>query len=308
MESDFIQWLRQQLPSSDRLALGPGDDAAVLRIADGADCVVTTDLLTDQVDFVLTDVDPQRVGHKALAVNLSDLAAMAARPVAVVVSLALPHKGAMELARALYSGMLPLAERSGVVIAGGDTNSWDGPLVISVTAVGETTDHGPLTRRGAQPGDRILVTGELGGSILGRHLDVEPRCNEALYLHSHYDLHAGIDISDGLSTDLTHIVDESRCGAVIDSPSVPVSDAARTLSAVRADGRSPLDHALNDGEDFELLLAAPPATAAQIIRDTSLGVLVTDIGEFVTERGLWLVEDGERRPLSPGGYQHRFDP
>ena len=290
------------------MALGPGDDAAVLRIADRADCVITTDLLTDQVDFVLSEVEPRRIGHKAIAVNLSDLAAMAARPVAVVVSLALPRQGALELARALYSGMLPLAERFGVLIAGGDTNSWDGRLVISVTAIGETTDQGPLTRSGARPGDRVLVTGELGGSILGRHLDVEPRCDEALYLHRHFDLHAGIDISDGLSTDLAHITDESCCGAVIHSASVPVSGAAKTLSATDADGPSPLDHALNDGEDFELLLAIPPATAEHIIRDTSLGVPVTDIGEFVPERGLWLVEDGERRPLSPGGYQHRFDP
>ena len=308
MESDFIRWLRQRLPSKPCLTLKPGDDAAVLALANGASCVVTTDLLTDQVDFVLAEVEPRRIGHKALGVNLSALAAMAARPVAAVVALALPRCGAGELAISLYEGLLPLAERFGLAIAGGDTNTWDGPLVISVTAIGELTDRGPLTRSGAQPSDRILVTGTLGGSILGRHLDVEPRIDEALRLMGQYELHAGIDISDGLSTDLGHLTEESCCGAIVESARVPVSDAAKALAASTTDGRTPLEHALHDGEDFELLLAVPPAAADRILRDKTLGVPITEIGQFVAERGLWLEDDGQRKPLPVGGYEHRFKP
>ncbi len=115
------------------------------------------------------------MGRKALAANLSDLAAMAAKPLAGVVALALPRQGGMELAVALYEGMLPLAEQYDLAIAGGDTNSWDGPLAISITLLGDVTGRGPLCRGGARPGDRILVTGSFGGSILGRHLDFEPR-------------------------------------------------------------------------------------------------------------------------------------
>ncbi len=308
MESDFIRWLRQRLPSKPCLALKPGDDAAVLALADGASCVVTTDLLTDQVDFVLAEVEPRRIGHKALGVNLSDLAAMAARPLAAVVALALPRCGAGELAISLYEGLLPLAERFDLAIAGGDTNTWNGPLVISVTAIGELTDRGPLTRSGAQPGDRILVTGTLGGSILGRHLDVEPRVDEALRLMAQYELHAGIDISDGLSTDLGHLTEESGCGAVVASARVPVSDAAKALAASTAGSRTPLEHALHDGEDFELLLAVPQAAADRILRDKTLDVPITEIGQFVAERGLWLEDDGQRKPLPIGGYEHRDEP
>ncbi len=148
MESQFIAWLRERLPRHPQLLLGPGDDAAVLRLAERSKCVVTTDMLMDGVDFVVESTQPRRIGHKALAVNLSDLAAMAARPLAAVVSVALPRQGGFDLGRELVEGMLPLAERYQVAFAGGDTNSWDGPLVISVTAIGETTDRGPLVRSG----------------------------------------------------------------------------------------------------------------------------------------------------------------
>jgi len=174
MESELIAYLRHRLPSHPLLRLGPGDDAAVLRTADVDDCVMTVDLLTDHVDFELAEIDPRRAGRKALAVNLSDLAAMAARPLAAVVALALPRRGGRQLATALYEGLLPLAERYDVAVAGGDTNSWDGPLAVSITLLGEVSGHGPLRRGGAQPGDRIVVTGRFGGSILGRHLDFEP--------------------------------------------------------------------------------------------------------------------------------------
>ncbi|HEY1786267.1 MAG TPA: thiamine-phosphate kinase, partial [Pirellulales bacterium] len=211
MESSFIAWLRSVCPPHPALGVGLGDDAAVLAVA-GGQLVITTDLLTEGVDFLLAEHDPRRIGHKALAANLSDLAAMAARPLAVVIALALPEPGSDQLARDLYAGMLPLAARYGVAIAGGDTNTWAGGLAISITAIGTPTARGPLLRSGARPGDRILVTGSLGGSILGRHFDFEPRVAEALLLADRYQLHAGIDVSDGLSLDLSRLASESGCG------------------------------------------------------------------------------------------------
>jgi thiamine-monophosphate kinase len=314
MESQFIAWLRERLRGHRRLLLGPGDDAAVLRLADRGDCVVTTDLVTDGVDFDLAQTAPRRIGHKALAVNLSDLAAMAARPVAAVVALALPRQRGMHLAQDLYEGMLPLAERFDLSIAGGDTNSWDGDLVIAITAIGETTDRGPLTRGGATPGDRIVVTGQFGGSLQGRHLDVEPRVAEAILLHERYELHAGIDCSDGLSLDLSRICSESKCGAIIDIDRVPIANAAtrlHELDSAKAQTQgvppaTPLEHALSDGEDFELILAVRPDSAARMIGQQPLaGVLLTDIGEIVSERGLWQRDNsGRKTPLAPRGWEH----
>lgn len=305
METELIAQLRPRLPSHPLLKLGIGDDAAILDGAQGADWVVTVDMLTDQVDFLLDRVDPRRVGRKALAVNLSDLAAMASRPVAAVVALVLPRKGGMELALTLYEGMLPLAEEFGMAIAGGDTNSWDGPLAVSVTAIGQTTARGPLRRNGARPGDRILVTGRLGGSILGRHFDFRPRIHEALALAERYSLHAGIDISDGLARDLAHLVEESGCGAVVDLASVPVSEDAVRLSDQRADGMTPLDHALADGEDFELILAVPAEEAERMVAEQPLDVPVTMIGQFVAEPGLWQQDStGQRSPMPVRGFEH----
>jgi thiamine-monophosphate kinase len=308
MESQFIAWLRRRLPPHPLLRVGPGDDAAVLRLGGVEECVVTVDLLTDHVDFELENVDPRRVGRKALAVNLSDLAAMASRPLAGVVALALPRQGGMELAVALYEGLLPLAEQFDVAVAGGDTNSWDGPLAISVTLLGQVAGRGPLRRGGARPGDRILVTGAFGGSILGRHLDFEPRVREALLLNERYELHAGIDVSDGLSLDLSHLCEESNCGAVVDLSRVPVADDAHRLAEGLADGSTPLDHALADGEDFELVLAAPPQEADRMLAEQPLEVPLSSIGEFVAEPGLWQSDvDGNRRKLTPSGWEHRFE-
>ena len=308
MESELIAYLRRRIPPHPLLRLGAGDDAAVLRVEELDDCVMTVDMLMDHVDFELAAVDPRRVGYKALAVNLSDLAAMASRPLAGVVALALPRTGGMELAQNLYEGLLPLAERYGVAIAGGDTNSWDGPLAISVTLLGMLTEHGPLRRNGARPGDQILVTGSFGGSILGHHLDFQPRVEEALLLADRYQPHAGIDVSDGLSIDLAHLVQESGCGAVVRTHAVPVADDAHRLAESLADGSTPLDHALGDGEDFELILAVGPEEARRILADQPLEVPITAIGEFIDQEGLWQVDvAGRRRRLTPQGWQHRLD-
>ncbi len=314
MESELLAWIRNRLPPHPQLQLGPGDDAAILRLANREECAITVDLLTDGVDFRLGEVAAGRIGRKALAVNLSDIAAMAARPLAAVVALALPRHDGKRLAVELYEGLLPLAEQYGVALAGGDINSWDGPLVISITVIGELTSRGPLRRDGACPGDRIVVTGEFGGSILGRHLDFEPRVDEALLLAEQFKLKAGIDVSDGLSLDLSRVAAESRCGAVIDPAVVPIAPAAFELArqdmetGVSVDAAA-LAHALGDGEDFELVLAVEPGEAARMISENPLSIPLTDIGHFVDGRGLWQVDAaGRRQSLTPRGFEHGLDP
>ncbi len=308
MESELIRHLQERLPPHPLLKWGIGDDAAVLQMSAAEECVMTVDLLTDQVDFRVGQVDPKWIGRKALAVNLSDLAAMASRPMAGVVALALPQQGGMDLAVELYEGLLPLAQRYDVALAGGDTNSWPGPLVLSLTLLGQVSRKGPLLRSGARPGDRILVTGSFGGSILGHHFDFEPRVAEAMLLHERYELHAGIDVSDGLSIDLAHLLDQSGCGAVLRTEAVPVSDEAHRLAAIEADGSTPLDHALTDGEDFELILAVSPREADRMLAEHPLDIPLTEIGYFMEEPGLWQENaQGDRRRLVPRGYQHEFD-
>lgn len=308
LESELISWLEQNLPKDTRLEIGLGDDAAVIAARSRA-AVVTTDMLTDEVDFLIEEVDPQLVGQKALGVNLSDLAAMAAQPIAAFVSLVLPKEGtskrsALELAIEIYRGMIPLAERHRITIAGGDTNTWAGPLGISITAIGETTTHGPLTRSGAQAGDQILVTGHLGGSILGKHLNVEPRVSEALLLHDRYEIHAGIDVSDGLAIDASRLAKASGMGACLNLSSIPIAAAAEELS--KKTGRPAIEHALGDGEDFELVLAVPPAAAKQLLDEQPLDVPLTGIGEIVPKRGLWQSDEaGNKTPLQVQGFEHQ---
>jgi thiamine-monophosphate kinase len=305
METEFLNWLAERLSPHPCLRLGMGDDAAVLQLAASAECVVTVDLLTEGVDFRLNDTSLERIGRKALAVNLSDLAAMAARPLAAVVALALPRAAALETAIGVYQGLLPLAERYQTAIAGGDTNTWDGLLVISVTLIGQSTERGVLRRDGARAGDAIVVTGEFGGSILGKHFDFEPRVQEALSLNDRYELHAGMDVSDGLSLDLARLCQASDCGAIIDLAAIPIAAAAYDLARSRSDGQTALDHALSDGEDFELLLAVPAAPARQMVDDRPFDTPLTIIGEFVREPGLWQRQPtGELVALPPRGYLH----
>jgi thiamine-monophosphate kinase len=313
MELEFIDWLRAHVPTDPRSRLGLSDDAAVVSLSGRSEVVVTTDMLTDGVDFRLEVDDPRRIGRQALGVNLSDLAAMAASPLAAVISLALPRgntggRQPLPLAIGLYEGLLPLAKDFDVAIAGGDTNTYDGPLVINVTALGQLTDRGPLTRTGGQPGDWLLVTGSLGGSILGHLFDFTPRVREALLLHERYELHGGIDISDGLAIDCSRLAAASSCGAVIFTDRVPISaDAFRLTEQEKASNweAAALEHALSDGQDFELLFAAAPKTAQEILRAQPVDCRVSHVGELVAEPGLWQQsKTGDRTPLKPIGWVH----
>ena len=313
MEEAFVKWLAGKLPAHAQVPLGIGDDAALVRLAERADCVVTSDLLAEGVHFVLAGegrgageippAKPAQVGRKALAVNLSDLAAMAARPVAAVSSLLLPRSSGETLAQELTEGMLALAEQFGIALAGGDTNTWDGPLVVSVTALGQTTEHGPLTRSGGQPDDVLLVTGSLGGSLAGKHLDFTPRVAEALLLHERYELHAGMDLSDGLAADLPRLCAASGCGAEVELAALPLSVTVQRMTG--EDREQAWSQALSNGEDFELLLAVPPSEAERLLADQPLSVPLTRIGRLTAEPELWQIDPaGRRSELERGGYWH----
>jgi len=312
METDFLDWLVARIPADPRLEVPAGDDAAVLRPPAMRRTVVTVDMLTEGVDFRLgDDCPPEAVGHKALAVSLSDLAAMAARPEAAFVAVCLPRHGGASIARAMLTGIERLAATHGCTLAGGDTNSWDGPLVASVTAIGSVPPGAAWRRDGARPGDLLVVTGPCGGSLLGRHLAVRPRCHEALAIAARFEVHAAIDVSDGLALDLSRMMRASGTGAVVRMADVPIHDDAVRMSGVPGDGRSPLEHALGDGEDFELVLAMPPAAAHALLHAAGpppLCLQAAVIGEVTAGPELVAVDPrGRRIALEPRGYVHAFD-
>jgi thiamine-monophosphate kinase len=302
-EFALIDWIRRRAPGSSSVVLGIGDDCAMLRTRPGCEILATTDMLMDGRHFRLQRDGPEAVGYKALAVNLSDIAAMAGIPLAALVSVALPHEGAAPIAQGILAGMKPLAERFDVALAGGDTNAWDGPLVVCLTLLGEPTPPGPVRRSGACLGDSILVTGPLGGSLRGRHLRPEPRLREAQALQRAANIHAMIDLSDGLASDLDHILVESGgLGATLEEESIPIHPDA---IAMAEDGRTPLDHALRDGEDFELCLTVAPAVAERVLREPLEGVRLYRVGEIIATSGLWLRSvQGAVSRITDGGFDH----
>ena len=300
-ELALIEWIRQRAQSTPNLQVGIGDDCAVWQPS-GAPLLFTTDVLMEDVDFRVAETTPQLIGRKAMAVNLSDIAAMAGRPLAALVGVVLPKSRGFDFARDLQEGMQSFADEFQVAIIGGDTNTWDGPLVISVTLIGEATERGPVRRSGAKPGDWLFVTGPLGGSILGRHLTFTPRVREALDLHRLVDLHAMIDLSDGLAADLYHLLDESHVGATLIGNAIPISGDARRMD----DQRSPLDHALSDGEDFELLFAVSPDDGRRLM-SLSDAVKPTHLGSIDAEPGCRIQQsNGDLEQLPRGGWEHQF--
>jgi thiamine-monophosphate kinase len=306
-EFTLIDWIRQgERPrGSPWTRLGIGDDCAILRTAPSSDLLVTTDMLMDGRHFQLAEDGPHAAGYKALGVNLSDIAAMAGVPRAALVAVALPRASAVSIAQGLYAGMRELAERFDVDLVGGDTNAWDGPLVVSVTLLGEATARGAVRRAGARPGDAILVTGPLGGSLFaGRHLRPLPRIAEALALNLAAPLHALIDISDGLSSDLGHILTESGgLGAVLDPAAIPIHPDANEMS--RRDGAPALDHALNDGEDFELCLVVSAGDATRLLANPPAPAMLYRVGVVTDSPGLRLrMPDGTLVPIEPLGFDH----
>jgi thiamine-monophosphate kinase len=300
MEQSFVAWAKMRARRLPQVKLGIGDDAAVLA-GSSDDWIVTTDTLMDGVHFKSAEVSGEQIGRKLIGVNLSDLAAMAAEPVAVFLSLCLPRSASQQLAADIYEGVCQVAERYQVALAGGDTNCWDGPLVVGLTAIGHSVDGVVWMRSGALPGDAIVVTGPLGGSILGKHLDFEPRLELARSMRGRVPVHAAMDISDGLSTDLLRMADASHCGAVLDLAAIPVTEQAVQLS--QSSGRSAVEHALGDGEDFELLLAIAEADLPKLTELVGPSHCYR-VGTFTSRTGLWAREGARIRQLPVTGYVH----
>jgi thiamine-monophosphate kinase len=287
-ELGLIREIRRWVPSVRPSILGIGDDAAAVPYDRRRDLLLAVDCLVENVDFKMRDAAPEAVGRKALAINLSDMAAMGGRPLYALVSLGLPPRMSVAYVRRFYRGLTRLARAWRVAVVGGDISRSDN-FFASVTVAG-LAEKGRIPRRGgARTGDWIFVTGRLGGSILGKHFTFTPRIAEARFLLSRFAPHAMIDVSDGLIQDLNHVLAESGKGAVLYLDSVPVSSAARSAPATRR-GRTPLEAALSDGEDFELLFTVSPSDGRKILRLPRglAGTPVTRIGSITRGKGLWL--------------------
>jgi thiamine-monophosphate kinase len=308
-EETLLARIRARIgPSRLPVLVGPGHDAALVAWPRGADLVLKTDQVVAGEHFDPASTPLDAVGRKVVARNLSDVAAFGGEPVAAVVSAALPRGFTLAGFDALLRGLLRACRESGTALVGGDLSRTEGPLVVSVTLAARLAAGRPMLRSGARPGDRILVTGRLGGSILGRHLRFRPRLAAGRELSRRRGVHAMMDVSDGLAKDLGRIARESGVAAVLRAEAVPVHPDARRLA--RRTGKPPLEHALGDGEDHELLFAASPRTARELCRRGVEGgrLRVTEIGRFRRGRGLFLVaRGGDERRLADLGYEHRFE-
>jgi thiamine-monophosphate kinase len=292
-EFDLIDWIRAQHPPSAFVPLPQGDDLAVLKWNADDLLLVGVDQVLDGVHFNSAIHSPRAIGRKVMNRNLSDCAAMACLPAAAVATVALPTGTGIDYAKELYLGLRDAADPFGCVLVGGDTGSWAGKLVATVTILGKSAGIPPITRGGAKPGDGIYVTGPLGGSFLGRHMTFSPRIHLARELAATGAITAMLDLSDGLSRDLVHICKQSGVGAIIDVASVPIHADAIELS--RLDHRPALEHSLHDGEDHELLFTAS--------RDPQISGIYR-IGTTTADRDILIEENGLRTRLSAKGWQH----
>jgi thiamine-monophosphate kinase len=285
----------------DRGPVGFGDDLASLDAAAGG-LLWSTDMLMDGVDFDSARHAWRDIGRKAMAVNLSDCAADATTPVAALCAVSLNENLSMDDALELLRGVRDFGAEYDCPLVGGDTNSWTHPTVICVTvAARPEAGRAPVTRSGARPGDRIHVTGRLGGSLLGRHLNPTPRIQAALDINRQLDPHAMIDISDGLAIDLWHICEASGCGATIDEASLDEVVHPDAIALAEKAGGTPREHALYDGEDFELIVVTGADAPAGVCG--RLGLL--PLGEITSDRRLMLRgKDGRLSPLEIRGWEH----
>jgi thiamine-monophosphate kinase len=318
-EFGLIKAISQIADKGQGVVMGVGDDVAVLRPSPGQVLLVTTDLLLEGVHFQLEFTDLYRLGQKALAVNLSDIAACGGRPTAFLVSLAISPAMEVTAMQALYKGMMEQARQYGCSLVGGDTSrgkEW----MISITLLGEAEEGKVVYRRGAQQGDRIFVTGHLGDAALGlkqlksgvregylieRHLVPSPRVKEGAAIARQGLATAMIDISDGLIADLGHILEASGVGAQIHLPQLPLSVSYREHG--KPYYKNPYLFALAGGEDYELLFTAPEGRQEAIAKlAQELHTPMTMIGEIVeASAGVTLVgSDGRKIPVEQRGHDH----
>jgi len=323
-EFGLIARIKSHLPAFPPFVLkGIGDDAAISSLSTGAELVSTVDLLVEGVHFDLSLTSAYLLGRKSLAVNLSDIAAMGAKPLFTLVSLAIPSRTKVEFIDELFKGFLEMAEAHGVSLIGGDTSSSPSKFFISVTLLGEGRKELLIFRHGALPGDDLYVTGTLGDSILGlhlaqtrrgestssaeaflceRHFNPVPRVQEGRILAERGLVRAMIDVSDGLLSDLKHICEESRVGATVWTDRIPQSAPLRLLAPAPA-----WQSALRGGEDYELLFTAAPEKASEIMalnREWECGV--TCIGKVEPPSNGIVIRD-ERGQVGPDllkGFDH----
>ena len=292
-EFDLIRAFLEPFPRGRAVRIGPGSDCAALSVAPGMQLIATTDAVVEGVHFDLRRFSPEDVGWKALAVNLSDLAAAGARPRWFLCALAVPRSSrTARIARGISRGMAPLARQSGCALVGGNVtraSEWS----VTITALGES--RRPLSRDGARPGDALAVVGSLGDAAAGLRPDAAPAAARAQrrpkplvregLLATRY-ASAAIDISDGFLQDLGHLCQESGVGAVVECTSLPLGPAARRL-------RDGLNLALTGGEDYALLLAVPRRNLEALRKR----VRFAEVGRIVRGHAIQLTERGRPRPL-----------
>lgn len=299
-ELQTIERLAAMIGRGTRMVQGPGDDCAVFR-GGSMDWLLTSDPVIQGVHFDVS-ASMEAVGRKAVGRVLSDVAAMGGDPQVVLVDLVAPAQTPLDAIESLYAGMLELARRHECEIGGGDVAEGS-PLQVHVFGLGSVPTGRAVLRSGARPGDALYVTGHLGGSRSGRHLAFDPRLREGRWLRQHAGPSAMIDLSDGLATDLRHVLTASGCGAELWLDRIPVSEAARAS----AGERTPLEHALYDGEDFELLLTVPAESTAWLqdwrrqfdLPCSEIGRIVKGVDQIVGLDG-----HGARQEIGGAGFQH----
>jgi len=300
-EDEITEWFaRHSKLSASKFPIGIGDDMAEIRLSRNSSVLITTDMLLDGVHFDLGEVTLKQVGYKAMAVSLSDCAAMATVPIAAVVSVALPRGFGKQELKQLHSGITLAGDKFGCPLVGGDITRWrtSERFAVNVAMLSKSAGNKPIRRCGAKAGDAVCVTGSLGGSRRGRHISFEPRVKEALKITKLAAVNAMIDISDGLGSDLNRICRASGVGVIIDANRIPVSSAARK-------SRTPLESALNDGEDFELLFTLSQRQCRRLLRQWDEPVAITRIGTITKVRKLRIKKsDGRLDDLQPKGYDH----
>ena len=306
-EFDLIARLTKALPTNATVVTGVGDDCAVLDLGVPDKLILfKTDAVVEGIHFT-REIPPEKIGRKALARGLSDIAAMAGTPTAALVTLALPKNFDVEFVGKSYDGLNALAEKSGVAIVGGETTTNPERLLISIALLGTVPRGKQILRSGAKVGDAIFVTGELGGSLAGRHLDFEPRLDEARWLAEHFPVHVLMDLSDGLGGDLRHILTASKVGAEILKSAVPVSRAAKLAARASSSAKPPFVAALTDGEDFELLFTVASKNAVKLLdawKKKFPQLNLSCIGKIVAGDGILIRDKSGSHRFNAHGYVH----